>query len=359
MAAYISFQPKDFFSALKYTGTGSSNAVTGVGFSPDAVWIKTTSNAQKPCMFDTVRGVQKVIYPSEATAEITDATLLTAFGADGFTVVSDSDVNGSGYAFSSWNWKGGTTTGKPTVGETITPTGYSYSAAAGIGMYAYTGTGANGTIAHGLSSAPEVLMVKRIDVAGNWMIGGKFINNDGTYYMNLNDASAKVSNATIWNSTLPSSTVISIGTYGATNTSSSTYMLYAFAPVKGFSKFGNYTGNGNADGTFVYTGFEPEMIIAKNRDSGGPAAYGWTMISNTFGMGGATTANPAYNELTQNVFADQTAVAATGNAVDFLSNGFKWRGTGTGSNQSTAPFTYMAFAKQPIVSSNSKAGTAR
>ena len=122
---------------------------------------------------------------------------------------------------------------------------------------------------------------------------------------------------------------------------------------------GVYTGNGNVDGSFIYTGFEPELIICKNRDSGGVATYGWSMIGNTFGMGGATTANPSYNELTLNAFADTGVQPTTGNAVDFLSNGFKWRSTGNAGNQSTAPFIYIAFARQPIVSSNSKAGTAR
>ena len=356
--AYINFQPKDFFSALKYTGTGSSNAVTGVGFQPDMTWIKSTSNGQKQCLFDSVRGVQKVLFPNNNSAEVTDATLLTAFGADGFTVVSDSDVNGSAYAFSSWNWKGGTTSGIATNGSTtITPSSYSFNQTAGISILKYTGNATDDAkLAHGLGAAPEFLFTKEINVASNnWAVWHQDL---GTYYMTLDTSNAKAAGNSRFSDTIPDSVNITLGSDGSTNLAGN-MICYAFAPKKGFSKFGSYTGNGNADGTFVYTGFEPEFIIAKNRDSGGPAAYGWTMISNTFGMGGATTANPAYNELTQNVFADQLVVAATGNPVDFLSNGFKWRGTGTGSNQSTAPFIYMAFAKQPIVSSNSKAGTAR
>ena len=355
--AYISFKPSDYFSALKYTGTGSSNAVTGVGFSPDAVWIKTTSNGQKPCMFDTARGVQKVIYPSESTAEITDASLLTAFGADGFTVATDGDVNGSAYAFSSWNWKGGTTTGITTDGSTtITPSAYSFNAAAGIAILKYTGnTTAGAGLAHGMGKKPACFIAKDLSTTESWTVYHQAVGN--TKFMTLNGAGAATTASNRWNDTDPTTTNMILGSETSVN---NTNMIgYCFAEVKGFSKFGSYIGNGNADGTFVYTGFEPAMIIAKNRDSGGPAAYGWTMISNTFGMGGATTANPAFNELTQNVFADQLVVAATGNPVDFLSNGFKWRGTGTGSNQSTAPFIYMAFAKQPIVGTNGTAGVAR
>ena len=222
-----------------------------------------------------------------------------------------------------------------------------------------TGTGSNGTIAHGLSTAPKMVIVKRLTVdTGDWNSWHKDLGG-GTYYINLNTSSAKASNAAVWNSTEPSSTLISIGTYGATNTSGSDYIMYAFSEVKGFSSMGVYTGNGNVDGSFIYTGFEPELIICKNRDSGGVATYGWSMIGNTFGMGGATTANPSYNELTLNAFADTGVQPTTGNAVDFLSNGFKWRSTGNAGNQSTAPFIYIAFARQPIVSSNSKAGTAR
>jgi len=359
--AYISFQPKDYFSALKYTGTGSSNAVTGVGFSPDAVWIKTTSNGQKPCLFDTVRGVQKVIFPSETTAEITDAALLTAFGVDGFTVTTDADVNGNGYAFSSWNWKMGTTS--VPSGGSITPSAVSINTTSKQGIYKWTGNGSAGaTIAHGLGQAPKFIMIKNIGGVHDWACYHANADDDltqaGDYFFRLNTAAARDDNSGYFNDTITTDTLITLGADNPVNQSGNEMIMYAFCDVPGYFNRGVYAGNGNADGAFVYTGFEPEMIIAKNRNSGGPAAYGWSMISNTFGMGGATTANPAYNELTQNVFADQLAAAATGNAVDFLSNGFKWRSTGTGGNQA-APFIYVAFAKNPIVSSNSKVGTAR
>ena len=354
--AYISFKPSDFFNAHKYTGTGSSNAVTGVGFSPDAVWIKTTSNGQKPCMFDTVRGVQKVIYPSESTAEITDSSLLTAFGADGFTVVSYGDVNTNTEDFASWNWKAGTTSGLS--GGTITPSSYSYNATTGFGIYKWSGTGSAGTIAHGLGKVPQMIQVKRLDTTYSWVGYFNPLGSSKNLAFNLSNAAGNAG-VGIWNSTNATNTVFSVGTDDAVNLSGGTYVAYVWCNVAGSSSIGEYIGNGSADGTFVYTGFEPEMIIAKNRDSGGVAAYGWTQISNTFGMGGATTANPAFNELTQNVFVDQLVAAATGNPVDFLSNGFKWRGTGTGSNQSGAPFAYMAFARQPIIGSGGTVGVAR
>ena len=355
--AYISFQPKDFFNNVTYTGTGASNAVTGVGFAPDFVWCKDRVQDINSSLCDTVRTATKTLISNTNDTEQTYAEGLKSFDADGFTVGTQGFINTNTNGYISYNWKAGTTSG--ISGGTITPSSYTINTTSGFGIYKYTGTGSNGTIAHGLSTAPKMVIVKRLTVdTGDWNSWHHNLGS-GLNYINLNTSSAKASNAAVWNSTEPSSTLISIGTYGATNTSGSAYVLYAFSEVKGFSSMGVYTGNGNADGAFVYTGFEPAMIIAKNRDSGGVAAYGWTMISNTFGMGGATDANPAFNDLTQNLFADQSVSVGTGNAVDFLSNGFKWRSTGTGGNQSTAPFIYIAFSKQAIVSSNSKAGTAR
>jgi|TARA_R110001599_G_scaffold133757_2_gene311345 hypothetical protein len=356
--AYISFKPKDYFNTLNYTGTGATgNGVTGAGFTPDMVWLKKITGADGHNLFDTVRGATKYLTPNDNSQQVTGTNTLESFDSDGFTVGLAGTVGQSGYTYAGWCWKAGTTSG--ISGGTITPSAYSINTTSGVGIYKYTGTGSNGTIAHGLSTAPKMVIVKRLTVdTGDWNSWHKDLGG-GTYYINLNTSSAKASNAAVWNSTEPSSTLISIGTYGATNTSGSDYIMYAFSEVKGFSSMGVYTGNGNVDGSFIYTGFEPELIICKNRDSGGVATYGWSMIGNTFGMGGATTANPSYNELTLNAFADTGVQPTTGNAVDFLSNGFKWRSTGNAGNQSTAPFIYIAFARQPIVSSNSKAGTAR
>ena len=347
--AYITFKPTDYFNTTLYTGTGSSNVKTGVGFTPDFVWLKSRSNAQKHCLFDTVRGVTKTVYSDNDAAEVTEAQLITAFGADGYTLGTDSDINGNTWTYAGWNWKAGTTTGKTTSGETITPTAYSINPTSGIGMYAYTGTGANGTIAHGLSSAPKFIMVKRLNVAGNWMCGGSIVGT-GLSYNNLNNIGPKYDNATIWNSTLPSSTVISIGTYGATNTNLSTYMLYAFSDVKGFSRFGKYQGNASATNSpYLYTGFEPAMLIIKRIDG----SDGWTLWDNkrsTYNLRNKFF-TPDTNE------AEQTG--STDHVVDFLSNGFKIRGSGGETNTNGGNYLYMAWAAEPIVGSNGTAGVAR
>tara|TARA_R110002020_G_scaffold25297_1_gene82510 strand:- start:22 stop:1104 length:1083 start_codon:yes stop_codon:yes gene_type:complete len=359
--AYISFQPIDFFNTLNYVGTGSSQAITGVGFQPDFVWCKQKDGGNSHMLADAARGVNSKLSSNDTAGQNTGSTFLTAFGADGFTGGGDYEINGNTANYVNWNWKGGTTS--IPSGGSITPSAANYSATSGFGAYVYTGTGSAGTIAHGLGKTPTAIIIKRYDSSGNsWAVYNVGFDTGGTaaadYVMALNDSNAKSDDATYFNDTVPTSTLFSVGSANGVNGSGYTYVAYVFTSTAGFSKCGLYQGNGNADGTFVYTGFEPAFLIAKNRDSGGPASYGWTMMSNTFGMGGATSSNPAYNDLTQNAYADQAVAVGSSPVCDFLSNGFKWRGTSVDSNQA-APFIYMAFARQSIVSSNSKAGTAR
>jgi hypothetical protein len=348
--AYISFKPTDYFNTTLYTGNGSTNTIV-TGVDNDMVWLKGNSVTNGE-IFDTVRGATKYLSTnSDGSENSAHSDNLTAFGSTGFTLGANSanDINVNLTAYTSWNWRAGTTTGKTTSGETITPTAYSINPTSGIGMYAYTGTGANGTIAHGLSSAPKFIMVKRLDVAGNWMCGGSIVGT-GLTYNNLNAVSTRYDNATVWNSTLPSSTVISIGTYGATNTNLSTYMLYAFSDVKGFARFGKFQGNASATNSpYLYTGFEPAMLIIKRVDGGD----GWTLWDNkrsTYNLRNKFF-TPDTNE------AEQTG--STDHVVDFLSNGFKIRGSGGETNTNGGNYLYMAWAAEPIVGSNGTAGVAR
>ena len=357
--AYISFKPSDYFNAKTYTGNGSTQTITN-NVDSDLVWLKTTGS-DNHVLFDSVRGTNKKLHSDTNAAEGTSTAPnlgVTAFNSTSFDLGAWSAVNGSGTLYSSYAWKAGTTSGIATNGSTtITPSAYSFNQTSGFSVVKYTGNGTSGAkIAHGLNATPDIVIVKRTGSTGSWDIINKHVG--ATYYMRLDNSNAKATGTWAFNDTLPDSVNFTVGDNAETNSSDGN-VAYCFAPVKGFSQFGNYTGNGNADGTFVHTGFEPELIICKNRDSGGPAAYGWTMISNSFGMTGATTADPSFNELTQSFFADQNTAVATGNAVDFLSNGFKWRSTGTGGNQSAAPFVYMAFARKPIVGSNGTTGVAR
>ena len=353
--------PGDYFFAKTYTGNASTQTITN-DVDSDFVWLKTTGS-DNHVLFDSVRGVNKYINSDTNALEGTSTAPnlgVTAFNSNGFDLGAWSALNGSGTLYSSYAWKAGTSTGIDFSAGDITPSAYSINSTSGIGIYKYTGPGTVGgdTIAHNLGATPKLLIVKRLSAAYSWAVQHADVLN--TKILSFDNSNAGVLNDAFHN-TYPTSTLITLGSSTYTNAAAGTsiYVCYAFAPVKGYSAFGVYTGNGSTDGAFVHTGFEPAFIIAKNRDSGGPASYGWTMVSNSFGMGGATTIDPAFNELTQSFFADQNTAVATGNAVDFLSNGFKLRGTGNASNQSTAPYIYMAWARNPFVNSEGIPGNSR
>jgi len=365
MAAFTAIDDAgSFFNSKVFSGTGSSNAITGIGFQPDFVWIKNVPSNYDHVLFDSVRGATKYIKSSQSAIEVTDTNSLTAFDADGFTVISSNETNRSGDDFSCWCWKAGTTTGKPTVGETITPTSYSYNATSGVGIYAYTGTGSAGAIAHGLGQLPTFIAVKKLDGSTeNWGVyqGPVGYNSGATTApgeidMTLNDSNARTTSSTMWNDVDATSTTFTVGTNSSSNVVGQTFIAYVFCDVSGFSKCGKYEGNNNADGPLIYTGFEPAFIMIKDRDSGGPAGYGWSMITNTFGMQGAT--DWYWNELTMSFYADQNVLATAVCNVDFLSNGFKLRGTGSNQNPNEY-MMYLAFARNPFVNSSGVPGNAR
>ena len=342
--AYINFKPSDYFATKTYTGNGSTNVIVN-NVDSDLVWCKKRDGASNNQVFDSVRGVYKYLVTNGNHLENTAYTNnLTAFNSNGFTLGADgsSDINGNGGSFVSWAWRAGTTSG--ISGGTITPSSYSINTTSGFGIYKYIGTGANGTIAHGLSSAPELVIVKKTSAIEEWVVGGTMLTS-GAYKIVLNTSAAQLSEANAFNSTLPSSTVVSLGTSGGTNTSTGGYIMYAFAPVKGFSKFGTYTGNGNADGTFVYTGFAPAKIIQKNT-AGSENWHSYDNKRNTFNVRDKT------------LDPDQTSAESTLSGIDFLSNGFKIRTTATWGNGSGANYIYMAWAENPIIGSGGTVGVA-
>ena len=352
--AFISFQPSDYFSSLLYTGTGATHNVTGVGFQPDFSWIKIRSEANNHEVYDAVRGASKRIYPDLNNAEDTNTAGLSSFDADGFTVNTSTAVNKSAGTLVSWNWKAGTTSGLS--GGTITPSAYSINTTSGVGIYAYAGNSTSGaTIAHGLGQAPECVMVKKVTAADSWWVYHRNTHSDITtsneYYTVLNTTVARVDQSSAWNDTSPTDTLITLGNGGNVNSSSgsSTYIMYAFTSKKGFSKMGGYKGN--ADGTdapFCYTGFRPSMVIFKCASS----SDGWWM---------ATRKILGYNRIVKFLTPDTDEAEQTGgtdHSVDFVSNGFRIRGSGTEGNKDGGDFIFMAFADSPVVSSNSIPGTA-
>ena len=343
MAAYISFQPSDFFNTVLYTGNASTNAITGVGFQPDMIWIKNRTATGDHSLYDSPRGTTKCLVPNGNDEEQTYATGLTAFGADGFTVGAQAIVNGNTNDIASWNWKAGTTSGLS--GGTITPSAYSFNATSGFGAYAFTGNGVSGaTIAHGLGTKPGLIIVKELGTTGTWIVQHQSLGATKCIY--LNTTGAADTDSTRWNDTEPTSTLFSLGNDGEVNGNTQTYIAYVWAEKKGYSKFGSWIGTANADGPFIYTGFRPAFILTK-RSTG---TDNWIILDNK---------RLGYNPKDYGLYPNITSVEDTTEWLDIVSNGFKIRTAHDTVNKSGFTYIYMAFAESPIVSSNDIPGVAR
>jgi hypothetical protein len=333
----------DYFNTKLYTGNGSTNAQTGVGFQPDFTWIKARSNAENHNLFDAVRGATKRIRSNGTEAEDTRTTSLTAFGSDGFTLGSGSQVNTSGWTFASWNWKANGTGSANTAGS-INST-VSANTTSGFSSVSYSGTGVNATIGHGLNSAPELVFYKRRNGVDGWKTYAKPIGNDKVLTL---DTTNTASTTSYWQNTDPSSTVLTVADGGGFNTSGGTYVAYCFHSVKGYSKIGSYTGNGSTNGTFIYTGFKPAFVITKAYS--GYAGY-WTIHDSVRNPSNVSTMNA--------LWSNSADAGAASYGFDLLSNGFKIRTTSATLNQSGAGYIYMAFAEAPLVGTNGVTAKAR
>jgi len=343
--------PTAYFQTKIYTGNGANNrALTFDGNSdlqPDWLWIKNRSETQSHALFDSVRGATKRLGTISASAESTENTNLDSFDSDGFTVDSELIVNGNADNMVAWAWKAGTSfsndASSTSIG-TIDSTG-SVNTDAGFSIITYTASGSNATIAHGLGVAPAWIIVKGRTTDNNWRVGHNGLSS-WTYRINLEATAAESSQANVWNSTAPTSSVFSIGTSSSVNDSGVVHMAYCFAEKKGYSKFGSYVGNGNADGAFIYTGFSPAMVIYKNTED----TQDWVIKDNK---------RPGYNQVNDVLYPNGNYVEGHGADIDFLSNGFKCRTTADNTNASGEKFIYMAFAENPFVTSTGVPATAR
>ena len=336
-------KPSDYFNTKLYTGTGNSNAITGVGFSPNWVWLKSRSTTQNHILTDTVRGATKTIRSNTTDAENTEPQYLKSFDSDGFTLGTRSEPNGNGATFVSWNWKAGTTSGLS--GGSITPSGYSINTTSGFGIYKYTGNGTSGaTIAHGLGAVPKAFFIKRLENNDAMNMYNESLGNTKT--LRLDRTNSVYTDSSFYNNTSPTSSLITLGNESGFNGSSSIYVMYAFAEKQGYSKFGSYTGNGNADGTFVYTGFKPAFVIFKNSTGGN----NWNMRDNK---------RNTYNPTNKNLYPNNSNAEDTAVSIDFVSNGFKLRDSADTWNGSGNTYIYMAFAENPFVTSTGVPATAR
>ncbi len=338
----------DYFNTKLYAGTGSTHNVTGVGFQPDWTWIKSRTDTGNHRIYDAVRGATKTIYSNLTNEEGTNTNGLSSFDSDGFTVNTNTQSNGSGNNFASWNWKANGQGSSNTDGS-INTTYTSANTTAGFSIVKYTGNGSAGaTVGHGLGVAPKMIITKKTSSTSGWQVGHESIGWGNGVYLNTTDATSSDSGA--WNSVAPSSSVFTLGTSSYTNTSGQTYIAYCFAEKQGYSKFGSYIGNGNADGTFVYTGFKPAFFMLKRTDGAGDK---WRLWDNTRSPFNVVDDSLAPNE--SSVEYDDVSVS-----LDFVSNGAKMRMSGGGAgNGSGETYIYMAFAETPLVGTNGVTAKAR
>ena len=349
-----------YMNTLLYTGTGSGGSnrqLTGVGFQPDFTWVKSNS-AQEHVLANSVRGATSDLDSAGTTAEQTTNTRLGAFISDGFQLGSgavQNRVNENAVSMTSWNWLADNTSGSSNTDGSITST-VSANTTSGFSIVSWTGSGADATIGHGLNSAPTIYIVKNLADATDWRVGQVITSSnnmtDGNgYYMELNDtkASTNPGSAVTWGSppTAPTSSVFTVGSNNSHNGSSDAMLAYCFHSVKGYSKMGSYTGNGNADGTFIYTGFKPAWLMIKRTDT----VNSWIIQDNK---------RDPFNVVTLNLNAN--AYGGNNNNqgfLDFTSNGFKLRKVDTGTNTAGGTYIYMAFAQNPLVGTNNVPATAR
>ena len=329
--------PSAYFQTALFTGNGGTNAITNTGNSdlqPNMIWFKCRSATEHHGIFDSVRGVTKVIYPNLNNAQDNVSDSLASFNSDGFTMGADT---GSGGAFNgntktmvAWQWK--------------------ESADAGMDVLTYEGTGSIQTEAHNLGVKPDMIMVKNIDSSDppfNWRVYHSSLGAGVALKLNANDAISD--DPGYWGDTEPTSSVFSIKDSGETNNNNQTYMAYLFAGKQGYSKFGSYVGNNNADGTFVYTGFKPALVIAKN--SG--ATEGWSLFDNKRSTSGGN------NVINDFLVPSSTEAEISQNVCDFVSNGFKFRHVDGKYHNNGGTYIYLAFAENPFVTSTGIPTTAR
>ena len=361
-------QADDHFDILTWTATASGHIIhdradgagVGLSFKPDLIWgKKRASSGDNHVLVDSSRGSTKELFANTADDEETNSNGVSSFDAPsssgatdgGFTLVGSGSGSGtwngnSGHTHVAWNWKanGGTTTTNDASATSVGTIDSVYQAntTAGFSIVTYTGTGSNATVAHGLGATPAMVIYKIRDTGTSWAVWHKDLATPTTGLLELNSNGAELNNASYWNSTIPTSTVLSIGTYGGVN-ASSPFIAYCFADIEGYSKFANFTGNGNADGTFVYTGFRPAWVLIKNTDR----SADWRLHD---------IARQPTNDSGGHILLPNSNSTEVTNEydMDFLSNGFKLRSGDVYENGSGELITYAAFAEQPFKYANAK-----
>jgi hypothetical protein len=320
--------PELYFQTKLYTGTGGSQSLTFDGsedMQPDLVWIKPRSYADNHVLIDSVRGTNKIVRSNLTNGESTLTTMLTSFDSDGFTIGANDNVTRNSETLVAWCWK--------------------KSPTAGFDILTFTGNASgNQTISHNLSAVPKWWNIKRLDQASNWCTYHIGLNG-ADHNVFLNTTSARQTDTGIWNNTLPTSSVFSVGNNIDANGNGASHIWYGWSEIKGYSKFGRYTGNGNANGTFVYTGFRPAFIITKSYSN----AEHWYLNDSKRSLNGAD----------KKLFVNLDSAQSSEVNSDILSNGFKLRANNAIHNASGQTYIYLAFAESPFVNSNGVPTNAR
>ena len=335
-------KPSAHFNTVTYTGNGSTNAITGVGFQPDWVWIKNRDSTSSHNTFDAVRGVTKALFTNATDAEATEASRLSVFGTDGFTINGDTSnqTNANGSDFVAWNWKANNSAGSSNSDGTITST-VAANATAGFSIIKFTGTGSGGaTIGHGLGVKPQIFLLKSIGTTEHWH-WWQDTDDNGTANQRLilNSTATNYNNyfVTFGTSTITLPSQTDSGWSG----NGTQYICYCFAEKQGYSNFGYYIGNGNTNGPFIYTGFRPAFVLQKRVST----TENWHIFDNTRDT--INVAAGADDALRPNL--SNAEISNWGVGFDFFANGFKATATDGAINQNSGVYIYMAFAENPLV----------
>ena len=337
------------FNTVLYTGN-SSTQVINVGFRPDLVWAKPRTSGGH-FLSDSIRGGTKVIQTGGNSAEVTRSSNIQSFNSNGYTLAGDGTTNNSGDATVSWNFKAGTsfTNDASSTGIGTIDSSGSFNNDSGFSVVTWTGTGSSGTIKHGMNTVPSVILIKNRD-GGHWRVyHHKNTSAPETDFLELSDSDATSDNNTAFNDTAPTSSVFSVGSMDETNKSSENMVAYCFSERKGYFKSGSYIGTGSTNGSTIWTGGKPALLIAK-RSSG---TSHWLMMDNKRDPFNVADALVVAND------NDSESNWGTDRKIDFLSSGFKCRSNSTEINNSGATHIYMCWMESPYVNSSGIPNNAR
>ena len=328
-------------ASVIYTGNGSTQSITGLGFKPDLVWLKSRSNTKANALFDSNRGVTKYLSSDSQGTGATDTSTLTAFGTDGFSLASPAAnnlVNGNSFTYVGWCWKanGGTTSSDSSGDITVTRQS---NTKGGFAILTYTGNGsADQTIAHGLGATPAFIITKNTSSNSHWAV---WHHRYTGYYGQLEDTGTFASDSSQFYTDGMTSNFIGVKGSGATNDSGSSMLAYVWSEIEGYSKFGTYIGNGNADGPFIYTGFRPAIYFVRVVT----ASNNWFTYDKL---------RDGFNDQNDSLSWNSTAVEDNTYEHDIYSNGFKPRDSNNATNQSGQTFIYGAWADVPFKYNNAR-----